>query len=71
MIKADQYFCSVVSLLDDVGVLLVLQGLSVDGGPGEGVIGVPDQAHRVDGPLHLKTQILGQRREKTLFSNFI
>ena len=44
-----------VSLLDDVG-LLVLYGLGVDGGPGEGVVGVPDQAHGVDGLFHLKTQ---------------
>ena len=58
MIKADQYFCSVVSLLDDVGVLMVLQGLGVDGGPGEGVVGVPDQSQGVDGPLHLKTHRL-------------
>ena len=63
-----------VSLLDDVGVLLVLDGLGVDGGPGEGVVGVPYKAHGVDGPLHLKTQSLSRRRAKLslpLFSNFI
>merc|ERR1719209_2015463 len=43
---------SVVSLLDNVDVLLVLHGRGVDGRSREGVVGVPDQAQGVDGPLH-------------------
>ena len=53
-----------VSLLDDVVVGLVLYGLGVDGRPGEGVVGVPDQTHRVDRLFHLQTLIIFQLYRK-------
>ena len=52
-----------VSLLDNVDVLLVLHGRGVDGRSGQGVVGVPDQAQGVDGPLHLRYRVEG----KTIF----
>ena len=63
MIKSDQNICSLVSLLDNVDVLLVLHGRGVDGRSREGVVGVPDQAQRVDGPFHLRHRVEG----KTIF----
>ena len=43
-----------VSLGDSEGVGLVLDGLGVDGGAGEGVVGVAEQTQGVDCSFHLE-----------------
>ena len=54
--EADRDLCSLVSLGDSEGVGLVLDGLGVDGGAGEGVVGVAKQTQGVDRSFHLETQ---------------
>ena len=53
--EADRDLCSLVSLGDSEGVGLVLDGLGVDGGAGEGVVGVAEQTQGVDCSFHLET----------------
>ena len=52
--EADRDLCSLVSLGDSEGVGLVLDGLGVDGGAGEGVVGVAEQTQGVDRSFHLE-----------------
>ena len=64
---ADRDLCSLVSLGDSEGVGLVLDGLGVDGGAGEGVVGVAEQTQGVDRSFHLETHKIMRETWQILF----